>query len=150
MKVEKVYKGKEIYLGLVSLIDVSIYKKYTLPNGNALVHRSQTPVIPPLYVGCYVTPFNPWRESFNKYLGRIFDSGLAGLYKKNTLEQLRKEALLRGEETVSVNERPDISPMNLDDFQGVFMFLGIGLVFSGLVLLLESQILGIIKIFCKK
>ena len=82
-------------------------------------------------------PSNPWRKQFDTVIRMMIEAGLVDHYKRKTFLRMKREFLESDKEKISFIEPPLVAPMIMDDLQGIFYLLGLGLVFSLITFFIE-------------
>ena len=82
-------------------------------------------------------PSNPWRKQFDTVIRMMIEAGLVDHYKRKTFLRMKREYLESDKEKISFIEPPLVAPMIMDDLQGIFYLLGLGLALSLITFLCE-------------
>ena len=82
-------------------------------------------------------PSNPWRKQFDTVIRMMIEAGLVDHYKRKTFLRMKREYLESDKEKISFIEPPLVAPMIMDDLQGIFYLLGLGLAFSLITFFIE-------------
>ena len=82
-------------------------------------------------------PSNPWRKEFDNVIRMMTEAGLVDHYKRKTFLRMKREFLESEDEKIIFVEPSLVAPMIMDDLQGIFYLLGLGLALSLITFLIE-------------
>lgn len=138
-QIDDVYKGKSVLMGYKSGLEVAVYQKYTMRNGNAMLKTVKNDAYPRSFLGWQFDPMGRFRAAFDPLIRRSIEAGLIHYWKGKVLRKMR-ETHPRYEEVVVADDQR-IS-FTLEHLQGAFIVWAICCAVSVVAFLGEIVFLG--------
>ncbi|XP_064114127.1 ionotropic receptor 21a-like [Macrobrachium nipponense] len=157
---QRTLKGKYSFLESRGFLDYTIAVYYTDKRGRPSLHAMRE-YIAPFGIGLAYPKYVPYIEKFNQVIRRLTEAGFAKKWMADIILRSKRAKVMAAEtnDQVRVAEGPgEISstnnvfqPLSLDNLQGGFILLGIGLLLSAVAFVFESlakQICGGTSAIC--